>query len=142
MIAIAENLDVDLHEVLRRSPVADVAGAEETLRECMFRSIEVRYGLVDGEIACVWGLIPPTLLSTTAYLWLLTTDIIAEHKFLFIRHSQRYIEQALEIFPNIIGDCIVGNQSAKRWLTWLGAEFSEPVSGRWPFVIRAKVLHG
>lgn len=137
MITIQKTVDVDLRDVLLHSPVASVLGAEEILRECMYRSIEVRYGLVDSEVACMWGLIPPTLLSTTAYLWLLTTDIVAEHKFLFIRHSQRYIEEALNIYPTIIGDCLVGNRAAKRWLQWLGAEFTEPVGGRIPFTIRA-----
>jgi len=104
----------------------------------MFRSEEVRYGMVDGKIACVWGLIPPTLLSNKAYLWLLTTDIVAEHKFLFVRHSQRYVEEALKQYPIIVGDCLIGNASAMRWLRWLGAEFGEPDGGRIPFMIKAK----
>ena len=138
MIAIESSREINIRDVIKRSPVSRLPGAEEVLRECMYRSIEVRYGLVDGEVACVWGLIPPTLLSTTAYLWLLTTEIIAENKFLFIRHSQRYIEEALESFPCIIGDCIIGERSAMRWLRWLGAEFAEPIDGRIPFVIRKK----
>lgn len=110
----------------------------ETLRACLLRSVEVRYGIVDGKVACVWGLIPPTLLSTSAWLWLDTTEIVAEHKFLFVRYSQRYVEEALKTYPKLIGDCIVGNWSGRRWLEWLGAEFSPAIGGRWPFVIRAK----
>lgn len=139
-VEIASLPDFDISEVLYRSPVANLPGAEEILLECATRSVEVRYGFVDGKVACVWGLIPPTLLSSTAYLWLLTTDIIAEHKFLFIRHSQRYIEEALKEFPTIIGDCLIDNRPAKRWLEWLGAEFGPPILGRFPFTIRAK--HG
>lgn len=138
MIAIRKNEKVNLQEVIRRSPVAQMPGAEDILLEAIFRSIEIRYGYIDGDLACVWGLIPPTLLSSTAYLWLLTTEIVAEHKFLFVRHSQRYVKEALRIYPEIVGDAIVGNLSAIRWLRWLGAEFSEPVFGRIPFVIRAK----
>ena len=136
-VKIASLPDLDIREILQRSPVADVPGAEEIMKECMFRSIEVRYGFVNGVPACVWGLIPPTLLSSTAYLWLLTTDIVVEHKFLFIRHSQRYIEEALKEWPTIIGTCDINNHSAKRWLEWLGAEFTPAVRGQYPFVIRA-----
>src|SRR5579872_77904 len=102
-----------------------VAGAEETLKECLHRSIEVRYGLIDGKIACVWGLIPPTILSEQAYLWLITTDIIAEHKFLFVRNAQRYVEEALKQYPELIGE--VGPASAVRWLKTRGADATPSV---------------
>ena len=137
-IAVKDDRAVNIADIVRRSPVSHVPGAERTLAECMRRSIEVRYGMLDGEVACMWGLIPPTLLSEAAYLWLLTTDIVAEHKFLFVRHSQRYVEEALCTFPTIIGDVVAGNDQALRWLKWLGAEFLVPVDGRIPFTIRAK----
>lgn len=136
-VAIATKSNVDYRDVVRRSPLGAMPGAEETIRDCIFQSIEVRYGLLDGEVACMWGLIPPTLLSSTAYLWLLTTDIIAEHKFLFIRYSQRYIEEALKQYPTIVGEVLSENRSAQRWLKWLGAEFLPEVKGRISFVIRA-----
>ena len=142
MIDIRSNTTIDINDVIRRSPVAGVQDAEAVLRECMLSSVDVRYGMLDGKVACMWGLIPPTILSDVAYLWLLTTDIVAEHKFLFIRHSQVYIEDALKQYPTIIGDVFIENTAAKRWLKWLGAEFKEPIGQRVPFVIKAKVLNG
>ena len=142
MIAIHKSKDFDLNDVIRRSDVEMLPDAPEILKDCLFRSVEVRYGLIDGVVACVWGLIPPTILSDQAWLWLLTTNIVAEHKFLFIRHSQRYIEEALKEYPNIIGDVYIDNVPAKRWLKWLGAELFEPIGGKIPFVIKAKVLNG
>jgi hypothetical protein len=138
MIRISTSQDYDIRQVLARSSVADLPEAEKIMQQCLHRSVEIRYGFIDGEIACAWGLIPPTILSSVAYLWLLTTDVVAEHKFLFIRHSQRYIEEALKEFPIIVGDAIVGNDPAIRWLKWLGAEFLQPDGQRIPFVIRAK----
>jgi hypothetical protein len=140
MISIQRIADIPLSDVLRRSPVAHIPDAEATLRECVYRSTEVRYGFIDGKVACMWGLIPPSLLSTTAYLWLLTTEIVAEHKFLFVRYSQRYVEEALKVYPTLVGDVIIGNPSALRWLRWLGAEFAPPEGGRIKFVIRKR--HG
>ena len=142
MVDILAKAPTNTEDLIQRSPIAHIPGAEEVLKECMWRSIEVRQGLVDGKVACAWGLIPPTVLSNTAYLWLLTTDIIAEHKFLFIRHSQRYIEEALKKYPTIIGDVIGHNPPARKWIQWLGGEFGPMVAGRTPFTIRAKVLNG
>lgn len=137
-VTITSRTNYSLRDILERSKNAKIPGAEEILRECLYRSREVRFGLVDGDLACMWGLIPPTILSSTAWLWLVTTEIVAENKFLFIRHSQRWIEEALKIYPEIIGDCLLSNASAQRWLRWLGAEFHQPVGNRWPFTIRAK----
>lgn len=142
MISISRSSDISLKEVLRRSPVAGRLNAEKILRECVHRSIDIRYGFVDGQLACMWGLIPPTLLSTTAYLWMLATEVAAQHKFLLVRHSQRYIEEALKIYPTIVGDVMCDNPSGKRWLGWLGAEFGPAVDGKIPFMIRKKAAHG
>ena len=138
MISVQETKLFDLRDAIARSPVASQAVAEGIMIDCLHRSTEVRVGSVDGVLACVWGIIPPTLLSDGAWLWLLTTDIIAEHKFLFIRNSQRYVEDALGRYPYLCGDVVLGNEPAKRWLKWLGAEFQRPVLGKIPFVIRAK----
>lgn len=142
MITIERGMPEDVHDVLRRSPVKEVPGAKDVMRECLFRSIEVCQGKLDGQVAAVWGLIPPTLLSNSAYLWLLTTDIIAEHKFLFIRYSQRYIEEALTYWPVIYGDVIGDNPAAEKWLKFLGAEFGPREKDRRPFQIKRKVLNG
>lgn len=138
MISIGSKCEMTIREIIKRTPVRDLTDAEEILRRCLLRSEEVRYGFVDNELACVWGLIPPTCLSDTAYLWLLTTEIVAEHKFLFIRHSQRYIEEALKTYNCIVGDVAIDNEPAKRWLRWLGARMDNPSGGRMNFTIRRK----
>jgi hypothetical protein len=138
MVDVLAQAPTNTSDLITRSTFAHIPGAEEVLRECIWRSIEIRQGLVDGEVACVWGLIPPTILSNTAYLWLCTTDIIAEHKFLFIRHSQRYIEEALKRYSTIIGEVVGHNPPARRWIRWLGGEFGPTILDRTPFTIRAK----
>ena len=142
MINIVQNRGKDIHGIIMRSPVADIPEAMDVMNEWMYRSTEVYYGLVDGQPACVWGFIQPTVLSTTAYLWLLTTDIAAQHKFLFIRHSQLFIEEALKHWPTIIGNCAIDDAKAIRWIKWLGGRFGEP-DGKWmPFTIRRSKLNG
>lgn len=83
-------------------------------------------GKIDGEFACIWGLIPPTLLSSTAYLWLLVGEPVDRHKFVFVRHSQIEIRRMLDIYPTIVGHCDVRHKRSMQWLKWLGAKFAMP----------------
>ena len=99
---------------------------------------KVWIGLYDGEAACAWGLMPPTLLSDQAHLWLYTTDLIKDHEFLFVRYSQRVLEVILEEYPRIIGLTDPQMPGAMRWLRWLGASFGEPQGKYVPFTIRKK----
>lgn len=125
MINVAEARPLNLKSVIKSTEFADVPGADEVLNECLYRS-SVRYvGYVDDKPACVWGLIPRSLLSNQAYLWLLTTDIAVEHKFLLVRYSQRFVEDALKTYECLYGHVEAGNFRAKRWLKWLGAEFGK-----------------
>lgn len=95
-------------------------------------------GRANGEVVCIWGLIPPSYLSDEAYLWLNVTPEMAKHQFVFVRHSQCEMERMLEIYSRIVGFVDVGNTRAKRWLRWLGAEFDEPGGERVHFVIERK----
>lgn len=98
---------------------------------------EVYTGYVDGEFVCCWGLIPPSWLSSQAYLWMWAPDEM-KHQFTFIRQSQIQVRRMLEVYDTIVGECITTNRSAQRWLRWLGAEFGNPSDGKISFVIRGK----
>jgi hypothetical protein len=96
-------------------------------------------GTVDGVLCCAWGLVPPSLISQRAYLWLFSTQAVDQHKFLFIRHSQVEVNKMLEEYPLITGYCKLGQDRSIRWLRWLGAVFSEPQDKDFlPFEIRRK----
>lgn len=111
---------------------------QETMHRAIMNSSRIWCGSVDHKILALWGLIPPTLLSDTAYLWLFTTPRLSEHVFLFVRHSQRVIQTMLAEYPHIVGHAKVGNHKAIQWLRWLGAEFGEPINNDFlPFTIRA-----
>jgi len=103
---------------------------------CIYMSLDMWAGFIDERMAAIWGLIPPTLLSTQAYLWLWTTDVIKDHQFILIRHSQLVMEKMLKDYPSIVGHAVVGNDKAIRWLKWLGAKFGEPCGNAIPFRIR------
>lgn len=97
-------------------------------------------GLINEVPVCAWGLVPPSLISDRAYLWLYVTEGVDEHKFIFVRWSQRIMADLRKRYPMIYGVCEVDNKRAIRWMKWLGAEFGYPGEAVIPFVIEAK--HG
>ena len=108
---------------------------EKTMDFCLQMSTMIWCGYINDKLACIWGVIPPTLLSNQAYLWLYTTDIIKEHSFLLVRHSQRVIAELLDEYPNIVGHALMGSDKSIRWLKWLGAKFGPPCGTGIPFRI-------
>ena len=115
-------------------------GAEQFafFRKCVNMAAGMWTGYIDGDLVCIWGLIPPSLLSEQAYLWLYTTEELKGHEFLFIRRSQLAVEAMLEQWPTIVGHAVVDNTRAIKWLKWLGATFGEPQGKLIPFIIRRK----
>lgn len=111
---------------------------QETMHRALTNSLRVWVGFVDGVAVATWGLIPPTMLSDTAYLWLYTDENLREHMFIFIRKSKLAIEEMLAEFPIIVGHAAVGAEKSCRWLKWLGAEFDAPQGHLLPFTIRAR----
>jgi hypothetical protein len=135
-VQILKDSKVDLDDIIQRSPVKDIQNASPALAQCIAMSDVYWTGSVDGQTACAWGLVSPTILSERAYLWLITTNLVDDHRFVFVRHSQRFIEVMLEKYPVIVGHCVIGEHRATRWLKWLGAKFGEPEGTRIPFMIK------
>lgn len=111
----------------------------DVMRYCSAMSQHVWIGLIDEKPICCWGLVPPSMMSDSAFLWLYCTPLQAEKQFVFVRQSQRMIKKMLEIYSHIYGTVKVDSESSIRWLRWLGASFSRPEpNGMMPFTIRRK----
>ena len=138
-VTIEHNSVVDISDIMRRAPMK-VQDAEYYLRLYIGTSVMTWVGRADGKVACIWGLIPPSLLGDRAMLWLQTTDLVEQHKFMFIRHSRIAIEKMLKIYPVIVGIADPDFSTNIRWLKWLGARLHEPdfERGGIPFTIEAK----
>lgn len=110
----------------------------KTLDACLGFATHLWVGSIGGKLTCAWGLVPPSLLSDEAYLWLYSTPAIEDNKFLFVRYSQRVIEEMLKIYPTIVGVTEIKAKESIRWLRWLGAKFGEPRGNHLPFRIIGK----
>lgn len=76
--------------------------------------------MIDGEPACMWGIYQQTMLSDTAYMWLITTPLVEKHQFFFARRSQIYLQGLKEHFKIIQGHVDARFIRSIRWLKWLG----------------------
>lgn len=75
-------------------------------------------GLWDSKLVCLVGLIPQTLLSDRAYIWLHDTPLAQEHKLLVGRYAKRLISHWRQIY-RLEGHCLT--PQSWRWLKSLGA---------------------
>lgn len=109
----------------------------EIISRCLSRTRDMWIGYSNSAPVCAWGLVPPTLLSDSAYLWMMSIGEPKKYEFVLVRHSQMQIAAMLERYPTIVGHCEIGDRRAQRWLRWLGAEFG-PLhrDGLLPFMIR------
>lgn len=131
---------VDLRHLISTSKEISLKTNEvQILDRVLLSSSMVWAGLLpDGRLACTWGLVPRTMLSDYAYLWLYTSELVVGHEFLFVRQSQLAVEEMLEHYPGLYGMVEADNPSAMRWLRWLGAEFGPAALDGIPFIIRRK----
>src|SRR5262245_64364409 len=90
---------------------------------CISMATIIWAGFINDRLACIWGVIPPTLMSDQAYLWLYTTDVVEEHQFVLVRHSQMVIQDLLKEYSSLCGHAMMGSEKSIRWLKWLGAKF-------------------
>lgn len=131
-----EEAKINYDDIIRHSPVAGEPNAFEYLQKFICNSQANYVGYINGEVACVYGLRPPTLLSNQrAYLWLLTTDVVDRNKFEFIRHSEIVIENVLKEFEMIVGDTHIKDERAFKWVKWLGAVYFDHHKTLVPFYI-------
>lgn len=135
MIAIDVYGHMPIREFTIKTGISLDPSEVSTMDKCLKMSSTVFVGKIHDDVVCSWGLIPPTVLSNQAYLWMYTTSQLEEHKFLFVRHSQRVIEDMLNEYETIVGHVVMGNALAYRWLRWLGATFGAPDGKMIPFRI-------
>ncbi len=115
-VEVVRTSDFDIASMVARSSHPE---GEEVVRDFVKRSLVVFVGKADGVEACVVGLIPETILSDRAYLWMLHTDICEAHPLRFVRWSRRVIAELP--YRELLGHCV--NATSRQWLEWLGAEF-------------------
>lgn len=83
---------------------------------------EIIIGKYGDEILAYIGLVPPTLLSDQAYVWMLTTSAGESHPILLARYGAGVIQTALLKYRVLYGHCFTAK--SQHWLRYMGAEFT------------------
>lgn len=111
------------------------ANERDTMSRSLNNSPDAWVAYADQVLVGFSGVIPPTLLSSTAYFWLYTTRHFPAHRVAATRISRRLVADALGRYPVLVGHC---TDRSSRWLRWLGATLGEPQGPLIPFRIEAR----
>ncbi len=107
----------------------------ETMERSLRNSPDAWVAYHGDQVLAFAGVIPPTLLSDTAYFWLYTTRHFSDHVVKCTRVSRALVSDVLVRYPILVGHCTA---KSSRWLQWLGATLGEPQGPVIPFRIEAR----
>ena len=90
------------------------------------RSDKTWVGMIDGEIACVWGVNQDSVLGRRARIWLLSTSVMDKAPIRVARFTKRWIKQLLEEYDILYNYVDDEYTKCKKWLSWLGFTLEDP----------------
>ena len=128
----------DAMNILAKSQFSEVESAIQSLHHHIMLSENTWVAKLDNVPVVMWGVIPPSVLSSRAYVWLVASNDIGKKphvKFLFIRYTQRIVEIMLKKHEALYGFCYPEESQSIKWLKFLGAKFEKPHDGKLPFRI-------
>ena len=92
-----------------------------------YRSSEVAYtGLVDGEIACVFGVAQSSLIGSQAQIWLLSTEVMMKAPVAVARKTRNELTRLLVVYDYLDNYVDASYARCIRWLKWLGFTVEAP----------------
>lgn len=111
-----------------RAEVEALTGRDprEALVESVERSALAWAGLADGELVCLFGVVPMTLTGVTGVPWLLGSDAVTRYGRPFLRRNRFYVAEMLRVFPVLRNVVDARNTVSIRWLAWLGFTLGAP----------------
>lgn len=105
----------------------------EEMYEAAERSETLIAGMYEGRLMCLLGFVRGSVISDTAYAWLLTTDVAQDHPVVYGRYTKRVLAKAKERYPHLVGICMKDNCRSKAWLEHLGAKVIDHTLTSWRF---------
>lgn len=110
----------DKAEILAYSD--DIAG---TITHALQHSAWARAAEVDGELACLFGVGPVSMLSESGVPWMLGTDVMNRNKRSVITFGKQYIQAMLNEYPHLWNMVHAENKRSIKWLKRLGFTIHE-----------------
>lgn len=94
--------------------------AEEGLLDAINTADSSHVVIVDGQLVCMFGYHLKSLLTDTAYPWLIPTEHIKGKERTFAKYSKKWIDHLSGRFPNLVNAVYSENTKAIYWLKWIG----------------------
>ena len=82
-------------------------------------------GLADGEVMCIFGVSPISIISGSGSPWLLGSDLIREHFRIFLRGNKEWMKIQQGKWDTLSNHVDARHTLAIRWLKWLEFDFDE-----------------
>lgn len=83
-------------------------------------------GLLDGKVACMFGVAPVSMMGGKGAVWMLGSDLIESHPKHFLRRCRRELSIMARNYGVLHNYVDARNTKAIRWLKWLGFDIGEP----------------
>lgn len=108
-----------------------------SIASCVDRSVLCWTGLVDGELAAIFGAAPVNMLAGIGSPWMLGTPVLDRHQRILVRRTPEYIGKMLKAFPHLVNYVHAKNTTSVRWLRRLGFTLHDAV----PCGARGELFH-
>lgn len=95
------------------------------LRESVAMSEMCWTGLIDGQVACIFGCGSTSLIDPVGIPWLLGSDLITLHAKPFLRRSRPYVREMQGRWVWLENWVDARNDKSIAWLKWLGFAMDE-----------------
>lgn len=79
----------------------------------------------DGQLACIIGCAPVSLMGGVGSPWMLGTPVLDSHSRVLVRKTPEYIGVMLKAFPRLMNYVHARNNTSKRWLRRAGFTLHE-----------------
>jgi hypothetical protein len=98
---------------------------EVALRRCVATSVLAWSAYIDGELACILGVSPLSMVSGIGSPWMMGTPVLDAHSRILVRMTPEYIARMLKAFPHLVNFVHTKNRTSVRWLRRLGFTLHE-----------------
>lgn len=111
---------------MRRADVEELTAAGFTdlhavVADGVKRSVWCKAAVIDGEVACIFGVAPiDGLLGERGAPWLLATPVMLRHRAALMRLAPGYIAAMLKTYPQLLNVVHAKNTKAVAWLKRMG----------------------
>lgn len=98
---------------------------EQALLSSVRMSTHAWSGFVDGNLVCMWGCGPASMLDRIGVPWMLGSDDVLKHQKAFLRRNREYVQEMLSCYTRLVNWVDARNTVSIHWLRWLGFEIGE-----------------